>query len=181
MLGVNRVNLDASARNHQPCRPERLGQDDADEPDDRTGAAIARDRSRVLGMKPDERERVLPQRWLLRAVRFVSARRLRVTNSSTSLMLCTASIRRAHGLSWPRGPRARRHDDAAAHRKIAGYSKGMRQRIRLAQAIAHHPRVLVLDEPLNGLDPMARAETMALFQELGRQGMHVDHLQPHSR
>jgi ABC-2 type transport system ATP-binding protein len=61
----------------------------------------------------------------------------------------------------------------AANRKVAGYSKGMRQKIRLAQAIAHHPRVLVLDEPLNGLDPMARAESIALFEELGRQGMHV--------
>jgi len=61
----------------------------------------------------------------------------------------------------------------ASHRKIAGYSKGMRQKVRLAQAIAHHPTVLVLDEPLNGLDPMARAESIALFQELGRQGMHV--------
>jgi ABC-2 type transport system ATP-binding protein len=62
--------------------------------------------------------------------------------------------------------------DASA-RKIEAYSKGMRQKIRLAQAIAHHPRVLVLDEPLNGLDPMARAESLALFQELGRQGMHL--------
>jgi len=61
----------------------------------------------------------------------------------------------------------------AAERKVAGYSKGMRQKIRLAQAIAHHPKVLVLDEPLNGLDPMARAESIALFEELGRQGMHV--------
>jgi ABC-2 type transport system ATP-binding protein len=61
----------------------------------------------------------------------------------------------------------------AAGRKIAGYSKGMRQKIRLAQAIAHHPKVLVLDEPLNGLDPMARAESLALFEELGRQGMHL--------
>ncbi len=62
---------------------------------------------------------------------------------------------------------------AAAPRQIAGYSKGMRQKIRLAQAIAHHPSVLVLDEPLNGLDPMARAEFLALFAELGRQGMHL--------
>ena len=61
----------------------------------------------------------------------------------------------------------------SAFRKIAGYSKGMRQKIRLAQAIAHHPRVMVLDEPLNGLDPMARAESLALFEELGRQGMHL--------
>ncbi|HEX5434661.1 MAG TPA: ABC transporter ATP-binding protein [Candidatus Angelobacter sp.] len=61
----------------------------------------------------------------------------------------------------------------AAQRKVAGYSKGMRQRIRLAQAIAHHPTVLVLDEPLNGLDPMARAESIALFETLGKQGLHV--------
>jgi ABC-2 type transport system ATP-binding protein len=61
----------------------------------------------------------------------------------------------------------------AAPRKIAGYSKGMRQRIKLAQAIAHRPAVLVLDEPLNGLDPLARAETIALFKQLGREGSHV--------
>ena len=61
----------------------------------------------------------------------------------------------------------------ASKRRIAGYSKGMRQKVRLAQAIAHHPRVLVLDEPLNGLDPMARAESLALFEELSRQGMHL--------
>jgi ABC-2 type transport system ATP-binding protein len=61
----------------------------------------------------------------------------------------------------------------AADRKVAGYSKGMRQRMRLAQSISHHPRVLVLDEPLNGLDPMARAESMALFSSLGKEGMHL--------
>ena len=62
---------------------------------------------------------------------------------------------------------------AAANRHVAAYSKGMRQRIKLAQAIAHDPQVLVLDEPLNGLDPMARAETIALFREWGEQGRHV--------
>jgi ABC-2 type transport system ATP-binding protein len=61
----------------------------------------------------------------------------------------------------------------AAHRRVAGYSKGMRQRIRLAQAIAHDPQVVVLDEPLNGLDPMARAETIALFKQLGDEGRYV--------
>lgn len=61
----------------------------------------------------------------------------------------------------------------AANRKVAGYSKGMRQRIKLAHAIAHDPRILVLDEPLNGLDPMARAETIALFEQWGGQGRHV--------
>lgn len=61
----------------------------------------------------------------------------------------------------------------AAKRQIAGYSKGMRQRVKLAQAIAHGPEVLILDEPLNGLDPMARAEMIALFQELAHEGQHV--------
>ncbi len=61
----------------------------------------------------------------------------------------------------------------AAHRKAAGYSKGMRQRIRLAQSIAHNPRVLILDEPLNGLDPLVRSETIALFRYLAKQGCHV--------
>jgi ABC-2 type transport system ATP-binding protein len=62
---------------------------------------------------------------------------------------------------------------AVANRPVAAYSKGMRQRIKLAQAIAHDPQVLVLDEPLNGLDPMARAETIALFREWGANGRHV--------
>lgn len=61
----------------------------------------------------------------------------------------------------------------AAGRKTAGYSKGMRQRIRLAQSIAHHPRVLILDEPLNGLDPLVRAETIALFRSLAKEGCHI--------
>ena len=61
----------------------------------------------------------------------------------------------------------------AAKRKIAGYSKGMRQRIKLAIAIAHEPQVLVLDEPLNGLDPMARSEVTELFRTLAASGMHV--------
>ncbi|MGH9722213.1 MAG: ABC transporter ATP-binding protein [Bryobacteraceae bacterium] len=61
----------------------------------------------------------------------------------------------------------------AAKRKVAAYSKGMRQRVKLAQAIAHQPEVIILDEPLNGLDPMARAETIAMFREWGASGKHV--------
>ncbi len=61
----------------------------------------------------------------------------------------------------------------AASRKIAAYSKGMRQRIRLAQALAHNPKVVVLDEPLNGLDPLARAEMIALFRASAAQGCYV--------
>jgi ABC-2 type transport system ATP-binding protein len=61
----------------------------------------------------------------------------------------------------------------AADRKIGAYSKGMRQRVRLAQSIAHHPTVLILDEPLNGLDPIVRAETIALFKDLAAQGLYL--------
>ncbi|MFN2532512.1 MAG: ABC transporter ATP-binding protein [Pyrinomonadaceae bacterium] len=61
----------------------------------------------------------------------------------------------------------------AADRKVAAYSRGMRQRIRLAQSIAHQPTVLILDEPLNGLDPMVRSETIALFRKLASEGLHL--------
>lgn len=61
----------------------------------------------------------------------------------------------------------------AADRKISAFSKGMRQRVRLAQSIAHNPSVLVLDEPLNGLDPMARAEIIRLFRALADAGMYL--------
>ncbi len=61
----------------------------------------------------------------------------------------------------------------AANRPVGAYSKGMRQRVKLAQSIAHDPQVVVLDEPLNGLDPLARAEAIALFRQWGDAGRHV--------
>ena len=61
----------------------------------------------------------------------------------------------------------------ARNRQVAAYSKGMRQRVKLAQATAHDPQVVILDEPLNGLDPLARAEAIALFEQWGKSGRHV--------
>jgi len=63
--------------------------------------------------------------------------------------------------------------EAHAARRIGGYSKGMRQRIKLAQAIAHDPDVLFLDEPLNGMDPVGRRETIRLIRGMGRSGKTV--------
>ena len=60
-----------------------------------------------------------------------------------------------------------------ARRPLASYSKGMRQRIKLAQALVHEPDLIVLDEPLNGVDPVGRSELIALFQALAAQGKAI--------
>jgi ABC-2 type transport system ATP-binding protein len=57
-----------------------------------------------------------------------------------------------------------------AERPLRGYSKGMRQRIKLAQALVHDPELLVLDEPLSGIDPVGRSESIALFRQLAERG-----------
>jgi len=61
----------------------------------------------------------------------------------------------------------------ARDRKIGGYSKGMRQRIKMAQSLAHDPQVLLLDEPLSGMDPVNRRRTVDLVKKLGREGRTV--------
>lgn len=62
---------------------------------------------------------------------------------------------------------------ANMHRRIREYSKGMRQRVRLAQALAHEPRVVLLDEPMTGLDPVARSELATLVRALPGRGVGV--------
>jgi ABC-2 type transport system ATP-binding protein len=57
-----------------------------------------------------------------------------------------------------------------ADRKLRGYSKGMRQRIKLAQALLHDPELLILDEPLSGIDPIGRQELLEVFRSLAGQG-----------
>jgi ABC-2 type transport system ATP-binding protein len=61
----------------------------------------------------------------------------------------------------------------AADKKIGGYSKGMRQRVKLAQALVHDPEVLVLDEPLSGMDPLGRRKTIKLIKDSARAGKSV--------
>jgi len=61
----------------------------------------------------------------------------------------------------------------AANKRIGAYSKGMRQRVKLAQAIVHDPELLILDEPLSGMDPLGRRKTMRMIREWAKQGKSV--------
>ncbi len=63
--------------------------------------------------------------------------------------------------------------EGAADRKVKGFSHGMRQRVKLAQALAHDPELLLLDEPLNGLDPAQRRGVVELIRRLGDEGRTV--------
>jgi ABC-2 type transport system ATP-binding protein len=65
------------------------------------------------------------------------------------------------------------HLDDAADRRLGGYSKGMRQKLKLAQALAHEPDIVFLDEPLNGMDPVSRREIIDLARQLGAAGKTV--------
>jgi ABC-2 type transport system ATP-binding protein len=60
-----------------------------------------------------------------------------------------------------------------ADRRLRGYSKGMRQRVKLAQALVHDPDLLILDEPLNGIDPLGRLELNELFRRLAQSGKSI--------
>jgi ABC-2 type transport system ATP-binding protein len=60
--------------------------------------------------------------------------------------------------------------ESAAHRKIKGYSKGMRQRLKVAQALVHDPKLIIFDEPLTGTDPLAKYSLIDLFQKLESEG-----------
>ncbi len=63
--------------------------------------------------------------------------------------------------------------DPSDQRRLPAYSKGMRQRVKVAQGLVHDPSVLMLDEPLNGLDPRQRADMITLFRRLGAEGRCV--------
>jgi ABC-2 type transport system ATP-binding protein len=126
---------------------------------------------RVLGISPRDPERLM--RITGYATQFDAAPRWATGFDFvvSSLLLFGYSSSMAERLAWAALEQVGLTD--AARRKVNSYSKGMRQRVRLAQALAHDPQVLVLDEPLNGLDPVVRAETIALFRQLAASGRHV--------
>jgi ABC-2 type transport system ATP-binding protein len=85
-----------------------------------------------------------------------------------------AATARLHGLPQPDAAARRAIDllemSAAQDRKIATYSKGMRQRIKVAAALVHDPEIVLLDEPFNGMDPRQRLHMMDLLHAQGEQG-----------
>jgi ABC-2 type transport system ATP-binding protein len=90
-----------------------------------------------------------------------------------------SAVARMHGFH---GPAVRQRAEAVldqvgmlnrADRPLASYSKGMRQRIKLAQALVHDPDLLVLDEPLNGVDPLGRTDFIRLFDRLAASGKAI--------
>ena len=88
-----------------------------------------------------------------------------------------AATARLHELPEPDAAAARAIDlldmADAAGRKIATYSKGMRQRIKVAAALVHDPHTLLLDEPFNGMDPRQRLHMMDLLDKLGSEGRTI--------
>jgi ABC-2 type transport system ATP-binding protein len=130
-----------------------------------------RGKIRILGLKPNQTERLF--RKLGYCAQFDSFPRGFTGYQFIEYFLRVHgfSSEEAHRKAWQALEKVKLTE--AADRLVAAYSKGMRQRIKLAQAISHDPPVLVLDEPLNGLDPMARAETIALFREFAGEGRHV--------
>ena len=170
ILGVNRVNLSIPPGVTSLVGPNGSGKTTL--MNLMTGLVRpTRGRIQVLGVSPDEPERLF--RILgystqfdafpkgLSGFQFVySYLRLAGNDSETATQLAWSAIDRVNLRE-------------AAGRNVGGYSKGMRQRIRLAQALCHNPRVLVLDEPLNVLDPLARAEMIELFRLAAADGCYV--------
>ena len=170
VLGVNRVNLSIPPGITSLVGPNGSGKTTL--MNLMTGLIRpSRGSVQVLGMTTDEPERLFQKVGY--SSQFDSSPR-GLTGYQfiySYLLLFGFDARKCQTLTWRAIDRVGLRD--AAHRKVAGYSKGMRQRMRLAQCLAHDPQVLVLDEPLNGLDPLVRAETIALFRSFAQDGCHV--------
>lgn len=170
ILGVNRVNLSIPPGVTSLVGPNGSGKTTL--MNLMTGLVHAtRGRISVLGMDPTEPEKLF--RILGYSTQFDSFPK-GLTGFQfvcSYLRLGGSDAQAAEQLAWRAIERVNLME--AANRNVAGYSKGMRQRIRLAQALCNNPRVLVLDEPLNGLDPLARAEMIALFRSVAAEGCYV--------
>jgi ABC-2 type transport system ATP-binding protein len=166
VLGLNRVSLDLSPGITSLVGPNGSGKSTLM---NLLGGLLRPSKGtiRIAGISPEEPER------LHRVLGYCTQHE--TFPAGFSGVELAAALLRLHGLD---PAEARRRADAALDRtglleprsrRIGGYSKGMKQRLKLALALAHDPQVLLLDEPLNGLDPQGRSEMLALFRELGAE------------
>ncbi|MEM1347548.1 MAG: ABC transporter ATP-binding protein [Myxococcota bacterium] len=118
------------------------------------GAASIR---QIVGYMP-ENDAYLPY---MTAVQYVTF------GGELSGMPRTAAFRRAHEVLHYVGL------EEARYRKLAGFSTGMKQRVKLAQALVHGPRLVFLDEPTNGLDPKGRNEMLELVEDVKARGVNI--------
>jgi len=170
ILGVNRVNLEIPAGITSLVGPNGAGKTTL--MNLMTGLLHpTRGRISVLGIPTDQPERLF--RLLGYCSQFDSFPPGLTGREFVSAFLRVSGFSKAVADELTEKALARVDLLPAADRKIGAYSKGMRQRVRLAQAIAHDPSILILDEPLNGLDPMVRAETIALFKQLAADGLYL--------
>ena len=170
ILGVNRVNMSIAPGITSLVGPNGAGKTTL--MNLMTGLLRpTRGRISILGISPDEPEKLFRQVGY--CSQFDSFPRGATGREFINMFLSVHGYAKdeANELTMKALERVSLSD--AAEKKVAAYSKGMRQRVRLAQAVAHNPSVLILDEPLNGLDPMARAETIRLFRKLADEGLHL--------
>jgi ABC-2 type transport system ATP-binding protein len=170
ILGVNRVNLSIPLGITSLVGPNGAGKTTL--MNLMTGLLRpSRGQVRVLGVPTDQPERLF--RKVGYCAQFDSFPRSMTGREFINSFLMVSGFPRARAGDLTETALERVDLLSAADRKVGAYSKGMRQRVRLAQSIAHQPSVLILDEPLNGLDPMVRAETIALFRQLAADGLHL--------
>jgi ABC-2 type transport system ATP-binding protein len=170
ILGVNRVNLEIPLGITSLVGPNGAGKTTL--MNLMTGLLRpTRGEVRVLGIPTDQPERLF--RKVAYCSQFDSFPRGLTGRELINSFLRVSGFTRKQADELAESALARVDLLPAADRKIGAYSKGMRQRVRLAQSIAHQPSVLILDEPLNGLDPMVRAETIALFRQFAADGLHL--------
>jgi ABC-2 type transport system ATP-binding protein len=170
ILGVNRVNLSIAPGITSLVGPNGAGKTTL--MNLMTGLLRpTRGRISVLGVSPDEPDELF--RRVGYCSQFDSFPRGVTGREFINMFLSVHGYDRAEADDLAMKALERVSLTDAAEKKVGAYSKGMRQRVRLAQSIAHEPTVLILDEPLNGLDPMARAETIRLFRQLADEGLHL--------
>ncbi len=170
ILGVNRVNLQIPLGITSLVGPNGAGKSTL--MNLMTGLLRpTRGKVTVLGIPTDRPEQLF--REVAYCSQFDSFPRGLTGREFISSFLMVSGFPRKQADEWTERALERVDLLPAADRKIGAYSKGMRQRVRLAQSIAHQPSVLILDEPLNGLDPMVRAETIALFKQFAADGLHL--------